>query len=242
MALIQCPECGKEISDKAVACPHCGLPLTKEVASVQPEEITPVDDGLEHLVCPDFPADLSIGQQITNWKFDAAFKGIFDQSINTIPLTSGEVQVILHTHGIRLWVGLQTYEIHHSQIINIQKTTSAQLAQMNKSVIGRAVVGDLIMGPLGAIIGGMSALGAKQGVVVTQYVVINFWDVNTRTPQTLLITCNGDQTVDAFINRQKEESQKNISEDRAPEAEHMPIWAIICILVIIGSVIAIIAS
>lgn len=24
MALIQCPECGKEISDKAVACPHCG--------------------------------------------------------------------------------------------------------------------------------------------------------------------------------------------------------------------------
>ena len=81
---------------------------------------------------------------------------------------------------------------------------------MNKSVIGRAVVGDLIMGPLGAVIGGMSALGAKQGVVVTQYVVINFWDVNTRTPQTLLITCNGDQTVDAFINRQKEEARRTL--------------------------------
>ena len=171
-----------------------------------------------------------------------AFKGFFDQSINTIPLTSGEVQVILHTHGIRLWVGLQTYEIHNSQIINIQKTTSAQLAQMNKSVIGRAVVGDLIMGPLGAVIGGMSALGAKQGVVVTQYVVINFWDVNTRTPQTLLITCNGDQTVDAFINRQKDESQKNITENRAPEAEHLPVWAIVCVVVIIISVIVIIAS
>lgn len=26
MALIKCPECGKEISDKAVACPHCGCP------------------------------------------------------------------------------------------------------------------------------------------------------------------------------------------------------------------------
>lgn len=28
MALIQCPECSKEISDKAAACPHCGNPLT----------------------------------------------------------------------------------------------------------------------------------------------------------------------------------------------------------------------
>lgn len=24
MAMIKCPECGKEISDKATACPHCG--------------------------------------------------------------------------------------------------------------------------------------------------------------------------------------------------------------------------
>ena len=27
MALIQCPECGKEISDKAAACIHCGCPM-----------------------------------------------------------------------------------------------------------------------------------------------------------------------------------------------------------------------
>lgn len=27
MALITCPECGREISDKAVSCPHCGYPL-----------------------------------------------------------------------------------------------------------------------------------------------------------------------------------------------------------------------
>ena len=26
MALIECPECGKEISDRAEFCPHCGLP------------------------------------------------------------------------------------------------------------------------------------------------------------------------------------------------------------------------
>ena len=28
MALIKCPECGKEISDKAGACPNCGCPIS----------------------------------------------------------------------------------------------------------------------------------------------------------------------------------------------------------------------
>ena len=27
MALIKCPECGKEISDKAISCPNCGCPI-----------------------------------------------------------------------------------------------------------------------------------------------------------------------------------------------------------------------
>lgn len=51
MALIQCPECNKEISDRVKACPHCGFPLSEnadgqgrvqqvEIASVN---ITPKD-------------------------------------------------------------------------------------------------------------------------------------------------------------------------------------------------------
>lgn len=31
MALIKCPECGKEVSDKAPTCPHCGCPLSDEL-------------------------------------------------------------------------------------------------------------------------------------------------------------------------------------------------------------------
>lgn len=30
MALIDCPECGNKISDKAVSCPHCGYPLVEK--------------------------------------------------------------------------------------------------------------------------------------------------------------------------------------------------------------------
>lgn len=31
MALIKCPECGKEVSDKATSCPNCGLPFTEKI-------------------------------------------------------------------------------------------------------------------------------------------------------------------------------------------------------------------
>ena len=27
MALIECPECNKEVSDRAISCPHCGFPI-----------------------------------------------------------------------------------------------------------------------------------------------------------------------------------------------------------------------
>ena len=30
MALIKCPECGKEISDRAKKCPNCGFPIKRK--------------------------------------------------------------------------------------------------------------------------------------------------------------------------------------------------------------------
>lgn len=40
MALINCPECTKEISDKVKACPHCGYPLIEETISEQiPQQV-----------------------------------------------------------------------------------------------------------------------------------------------------------------------------------------------------------
>lgn len=51
MALIHCPECGKEISDKAPACIHCGYPL-----SPTPSEATEPDRFTLFLsYCPSYP-------------------------------------------------------------------------------------------------------------------------------------------------------------------------------------------
>ncbi len=46
MALISCPECGKEISDKAFACPHCGNPMNP-----QPQQLQQPQQE-EYLSCP----------------------------------------------------------------------------------------------------------------------------------------------------------------------------------------------
>lgn len=38
MALIMCPECQKEISDQAAACPYCGFPIAKQAAESEMRE------------------------------------------------------------------------------------------------------------------------------------------------------------------------------------------------------------
>ena len=39
MALISCPECSREVSDQAAACPHCGYPLSpRRTATAQPPD------------------------------------------------------------------------------------------------------------------------------------------------------------------------------------------------------------
>lgn len=46
MALITCPECGREISDKAAACPHCGCPSSEfKTERKDPYETTDMEDS-----------------------------------------------------------------------------------------------------------------------------------------------------------------------------------------------------
>lgn len=45
MALIICPECGKEFSDKAPACPNCGFPTNELLETAPSEEPTPSDNS-----------------------------------------------------------------------------------------------------------------------------------------------------------------------------------------------------
>ena len=50
MALIQCPECGKQVSDKARKCPHCGYPLEDiDFAKEEIAEETSIETVGDHI-------------------------------------------------------------------------------------------------------------------------------------------------------------------------------------------------
>ena len=38
MALISCPQCGQQVSDRALVCPHCGIDVQKALAEVREEQ------------------------------------------------------------------------------------------------------------------------------------------------------------------------------------------------------------
>ena len=61
MALIKCPECGKEVSDKAAACIHCGYPIASN-AQHQQEQVVKV---LKNVYTPTSPAPAPVSPGIS---------------------------------------------------------------------------------------------------------------------------------------------------------------------------------
>lgn len=176
MALIDCPECSKEISDKASACPHCGCPVTQE--SLSEESI---------LKCPDFPNDLSIGGAIGFIFVKGKF--IKNENIHS-QIPEGAVHVFFHEKGIKISSGSfflsHIMDIHVSQLIGISETSESELIQQNKSVVGRAAVGALLFGPFGAIVGGLSGLNTSK-TMCKNMLIISFWDTITKEPKSIII-------------------------------------------------------
>jgi len=60
VALVECGECGREISDRAPACPHCGMPVEATGSGDRPQSsvlgLTSVALGLAAAIMPYFAA------------------------------------------------------------------------------------------------------------------------------------------------------------------------------------------
>ncbi len=63
MALIQCPECGKDVSSAAELCIHCGYPLAKHFK--REAELQPYDDDVRPLIEKIIPCEFKVPEPRT---------------------------------------------------------------------------------------------------------------------------------------------------------------------------------
>lgn len=200
MSLINCPECNKQVSNKATSCPNCGFPIDQNSIPIESEE----------LVFPDLPIDLNIGNVAMNWSGGHTFTGQYNLAENAEPnISQGKIDIVLYERGIAFSNSIfsKGFPIHNSQLISLKKTTRSELIKLNKSIVGRAIIGGLVMGPIGAIVGGMTGLEKTEKTIDKCYLVINYWDIPTKKTRTLLIE-GENLKVDAFIKSYEEQSTK----------------------------------
>lgn len=96
MALIKCPECGNEISDKAIKCPRCGYPLKGEEIKIVQEHKNDNEGSAEDSVIVDEKQETGkkkIGVCIGGILFLlVAFAGVFTVK-NNQPITVDEMNI-----------------------------------------------------------------------------------------------------------------------------------------------------
>lgn len=64
--------------------------------------------------------------------------------------------------------------LNYNQVISISLVTEKEVIEQSKSTVGRAVAGGVLLGPVGAIVGGMSGIGNKTKNKTRNFVVINY--------------------------------------------------------------------
>lgn len=175
MALITCPECGKQISDKAASCPGCGYPLLDESLDVVQEkadlvEINGVDVDIYHLYelysgnrakiaqAIQKMAGIGIKESVEITKQYLKDKGLrpmnwADEIYDTFGGDTSAKRVEKKQEEKR-----HLKQLKKEKIPFCPKCHSTSITFSTKKLsIGRALVGNAVAGPAGAVLGGLSS-------------------------------------------------------------------------------------
>ncbi|MEE0732824.1 MAG: hypothetical protein U0M23_04165 [Acutalibacteraceae bacterium] len=114
-------------------------------------------------------------EKATFYKFlvvDGCVPGMKAPSTVKISLFSDkiEIQQIVNGKGVAY--------LSYDQVTAAEKVNEKQIKEVDKSVIGRAMVGGVLLGPLGAVIGGVSGVGKKHKSTYKNFFVINYTSVS----------------------------------------------------------------
>lgn len=110
MALINCTECGREISDAATVCPHCGAPVVKDVFC--PKCGTKVQANVKF--CPTCGAEIARPAVVCNNRKDKLVAGLLAIFLGGLGIhyfylgknTAGIISIVLTICSCSIWAWL----------------------------------------------------------------------------------------------------------------------------------------
>lgn len=98
------------------------------------------------------------------------------------------------------------FEIPNERIEKYAIISGRQITQVEKSVVGRAIVGGILLGGVGAIVGALSANGTKEKVGKEEYfLIINYIDKNGETAAISFVFMSNPTLTSGLYNNKAEE-------------------------------------
>lgn len=165
MALIKCPECGREISDKSASCPNCGFPINTGNSNQTGNVTRPFVAATVH--CPPTctqkigPVQIDennkmfriLGSIPVNGKKDGIGKSLFKgmMAISTVGMSVAAEKMI--GGGNKQKVGDKTW-LKFTDLISYELLEDDSL--VTSGGVGQALVGGALFGGAGAIAGGIT--------------------------------------------------------------------------------------
>ncbi len=118
-----------------------------------------------------------------------ALQNLSTVHIEGIPFVNSGQHLLLSLFPDRIGVGDQ-YNIPLQSIKNIKISTEKEVTEKERSVIGRAAVGGLLLGPVGAIVGGLSGAKNKKNTTQNEFLVVDFIDDQSQTNKAVFSVTN----------------------------------------------------
>ena len=183
MALISCAECGHQVSSSAIACPQCGCPINANASVPQPV-----------IKEPKLPCDLRLVKKSSMFSLtpNMNYGKVAKDGQILGPPPGCRISIDRYEEGLQIFgIGDGITQLHYSQIVAMHHLEAVKVKKEGKSVIGRALLGAVLLGPLGAVVGGVSGVGNKETAIDGYRLV--YWNTEAKRYDTLSVesTFNG---------------------------------------------------